>query len=141
MGDDCEFPKSVLLDMGNGKYSTIRIEYPWAPQCCSNCKLFGHNLVHCRIMKGQNSKPDTTNSGNSANEVGEKVIMANERKASQDTGASSRKDSLDVTLDNATDSVVDSIVGCMCATNLTVTCTGEVTSTTTGVDDHPQVTR
>ena len=32
VGVDCEFPKSVLLDMGNGKYSTIRIEYPWAPQ-------------------------------------------------------------------------------------------------------------
>ena len=28
VGVDCEFPKSVLLDRGNGKFSTIRIEYP-----------------------------------------------------------------------------------------------------------------
>ena len=47
VGVDCEFPKSVLLDRGNGSYSTIRIEYPWTPQCCSECKLFGHNLLNC----------------------------------------------------------------------------------------------
>ena len=33
VGVDCEFPTSVLLDRGNGNYSTIKIEYPWAPQC------------------------------------------------------------------------------------------------------------
>ena len=52
VGVDCEFPKSVLLEMGNGKCTTIRIEYPWVPQCCSNCKLFGHNLAHCHVIKG-----------------------------------------------------------------------------------------
>ena len=31
VGVECQFPKSMLLDMGNGKYSTISIEYPWAP--------------------------------------------------------------------------------------------------------------
>ena len=45
--------KSVLLDMGNGKFSTIKIEYPWAPQCCFNCKFFGHNLAQCHTMKEQ----------------------------------------------------------------------------------------
>ena len=28
VGVDCEFPKSLLLDLGNDKYSKIRIEYP-----------------------------------------------------------------------------------------------------------------
>ena len=28
VGVDCKFPSSFLLDMDNGKYSTIRIEYP-----------------------------------------------------------------------------------------------------------------
>ena len=74
MGVDCEFPKSILLDMGNGKYSTIRIEYPWAPQCCSNCKLFGHNLAHCHLMKKQVY---------SAKETGEGDIMDEERRATQ----------------------------------------------------------
>ena len=139
MGVDCEFPKFVLLDRGNGKYSTIRIEYPWAPQCCSNYKLFGHNLVHCHILKGQNGKHDTTKYGNSVNEDGEEVIMADARKASLDTGAGSRKDSTGVTLDNATDSVVDSIADCRGATKLTITCTGEVNGANTGVDDHPKL--
>ena len=125
VGVECEFPKSVLLDMGNDKYSTIRIEYPWAPQYCSNCKLFGHNLVHCHVMEGQNSKTATTNSGNSANEAGEGVL-ADDRKDPQDTRDGSRKESTSDTLDNATDSVVDSIVECRGATKLTVTCTDKV---------------
>ena len=139
VGVDCEFPKSILLDMGNGKYSTIRIEYPWAPQCCSNCKLFGYNLVHYHIVKGQNSKHDTTKSGNSVNEDGEEIIMAYARKASLVMGAGSRKDSTGVTLVNATDSVVDSIADGRGATKLTVTCTGEVNGANTGVDDHPKL--
>ena len=79
VGVECEFPKSVLLDMGNGKYSTIRIEYPWAPHCCTNCKLFGHNLVNCHVMKVQNSNTATTNSGNSANEAGEEVLAVSRK--------------------------------------------------------------
>ena len=41
------FPNSALLDLGNGKYSTIRIEYPWVPQKCDHCKIFGHSHVKC----------------------------------------------------------------------------------------------
>ena len=46
VGVECDFPKSVLLDMGNDKYTKIRIEYPWAPhnvapQCCS---VFGFSF-------------------------------------------------------------------------------------------------
>ena len=64
VGVDCEFPKSVLLDRGNGSYSTIRIEYHWAPQCCSECKLFGHNLVHCQAKKNPSSSMISINHGN-----------------------------------------------------------------------------
>ena len=55
VGVDCEFPTSVLLDRGNGNYSTIKVEYAWAPQCCTECKLFGHNLINCPVKKGPSS--------------------------------------------------------------------------------------
>ena len=48
---NCTFPKSALLDLGNGKYSTIRIEYPWVPQNCAHCKIFGHSQVKCKGVK------------------------------------------------------------------------------------------
>ena len=48
---NCTFPKSALLDLGNGKYSTIRIEYPWVPQNCTHCKIFGHSHVKRQGMK------------------------------------------------------------------------------------------
>ena len=73
------------------------------------------------------------------NEAGEEVIMADARKDSQDTGDGSRKDSPGVTLVNATDSVVDSIVDCRGVTKLILTCTGEVNGATTGVEDHPKL--
>ena len=98
------------FDMGSGKYSTIRIEYPWTPQCCSNCKLFGHNLAYCHVMKEHNSKSDTTKSGNSVKEDGKEVSMADERKASQDKGVESRKDLLGDMGVDVTDNIVDGIV-------------------------------
>ena len=69
VGVDCEFPTSVLLDRGNGNYSTIKVEYPWAPQCCTECKLFGHNLVNCPVKKGPSNGQASTISGNSKHEV------------------------------------------------------------------------
>ena len=85
VGVDCEFPKSVLLDRGNGSYSTIRIEYPWVPQRCSECKLFGHNLLNCEAKKTPssgmfstipvNSKHEVVN-GMEVDEVGEGLKMA-----------------------------------------------------------------
>ena len=71
VGVDCEFPKSVLLDMGNGKFSTIKIEYPWVPQCCSNCKLFGNNLAQCHILKEQ-----ITKAGYSVKEARKEAIIS-----------------------------------------------------------------
>ena len=48
---NCTFPKVALLDLGNGKYSSIRIEYPWVPQSCSHCKIFGHSQLKCQVVK------------------------------------------------------------------------------------------
>ena len=55
--------------------------------------------------------------GNKANEAGEGVL-ADDRKDPQDMGDSSRKESTSDTLDNAADSVVDSIVECKGATKI-----------------------
>ena len=48
---NCEFPRSALLDLGNGEFSTIRIEYPWVPQNFSHCKIFGHSRLKCHVVK------------------------------------------------------------------------------------------
>ena len=53
---NCEFPKSALLDLGNGKYSTIIIEYPWVPQNCSHCKIFGHSRLKCHVVKDMDTR-------------------------------------------------------------------------------------
>ena len=53
---NCEFPKSALLDLGNGKYSNLRIEYPWVPQKCSHCKIFGHSRLKCHVVEGMGSE-------------------------------------------------------------------------------------
>ena len=56
---NCTFPKSALLDLGNGKYSTIRIEYPWVPQNCAHCKIFGHSQVKCKGVKEKVNSGET----------------------------------------------------------------------------------
>ena len=60
MDVNCTFPKSALLDMGNGKYTTIRIEYPWVPQNCTHCKIFGHSLAKCQGVKDMVDTGKTT---------------------------------------------------------------------------------
>ena len=60
---NCTFPKSALLNLRNGKYSTIRIEYPWVPQNCAHCKIFGHSRLKCQAVKevvdsGKTTCPD-----------------------------------------------------------------------------------
>ena len=57
---NCTFPKSALLDLGNGKYSTIRIEYPWVPQKCAQCKIFGHSPEKCQGVKERVDSRKTT---------------------------------------------------------------------------------
>ena len=54
-----KLPKTASLNSGNGKYTTIRIEYPWLPQNCSNCQVFGHKLSQCHVSKA----PPTSMSG------------------------------------------------------------------------------
>ena len=57
---NCTFPKTALLDLGNGKYSTIRIEYPWVPQNCTHCKIFGHSHAKCQGAKDMGDTGKTT---------------------------------------------------------------------------------
>ena len=137
VGVDCEFPKSLLLDLGNGKYSKIRIEYPWAPQCCSNCKLFGHNVVNCHAMKRPSCKAGSINPGNNENVAGEEG-SAGARKDPPDTGEGSRKESTGDTLVNAADRVVNSIVECRGAIEPTVTYADEVIRLANEVN-HPKL--
>ena len=109
VGVDCEFPKSVLLDLGNDKYSNNRIEYPRAPQCCPNCKLFGHSQVNCHAMKGPSCISVTINPEENVNMAGEDD-SAGARKVPLDMGEGSRKESTGDTLNNAGDSVACSIL-------------------------------
>ena len=46
-----KFPKTTRLNLGNGKYTTIRIEYPWVPHNCSHCQVFGHKISQCPVSK------------------------------------------------------------------------------------------
>ena len=57
---NCTFPNYALLDLENGKYSTIRIEYPWVPQKCAHCKIFGHSQVKCQGRKEMADSGKTT---------------------------------------------------------------------------------
>ena len=135
VGVDCEFPKSILLDLGNGKYSTIRIEYPWAPQCCSNCKLFGHTLAQCLSIKKQVYKvKETVEEDRMAEE--RRDIMVEERRATQDTGVDFVKDPPGVMDVDTSGNVVDSID----KNRGTVKCgSGEVNETITGIVVHPKL--
>ena len=138
MGVECVYPKSVLLDMGNGKYSTIRIEYPWVPQCCSNCKRFGYNLVNCHASKEPSSIFVTINSGKSEIETGKKAL-ASDRKDQQDTGEGLRNEAKGDNLDNAAYNVVNSIVECTGTVKPTGTNTDEVIRLANDVVNHPKV--
>ena len=40
-----KFPKTARLNLGNGRYTTIRIEYPWVPHNCSHCQVFGTKIA------------------------------------------------------------------------------------------------
>ena len=91
VGVDCEFPKSLLLDRGNGNFSTIRIEYPWDPQCCLVCKRFGHNLENCQDQKSPNSRMVSTNPGNNVF-VAKDEMVAGDKKDTNDAGDSKKSE-------------------------------------------------
>ena len=48
---NCDFPKSALLNLGNDKYTTVIIEYPWVHHSYSHCKVYGHKTIRCPISK------------------------------------------------------------------------------------------
>ena len=94
VGVDCEFPKSVLLDKGDGNFSTIRVEYPWAPQCCPICKRFGHNRDNCQGQKGSTNRLVYTmaqagNTGNSAS-MAQAEMVAGDKEDTNEAGDSKK---------------------------------------------------
>ncbi|KAF7124111.1 hypothetical protein RHSIM_Rhsim12G0084200 [Rhododendron simsii] len=46
---DCfsTLPDSFDLKYANGDVVVIRIQYPWRPQVCTDCKVFGHGTTNC----------------------------------------------------------------------------------------------
>ena len=66
---NCDFPKSALLKLGNDKYTTVRIEYPWVPHSYSHCKIYGHKTIHCPISKATNTKEASSGSNTSEGNV------------------------------------------------------------------------
>ena len=91
VGVDCEFPKSVLLDKGDGNFSTIRVEYPWAPQCCPICKRFGHNRDNCQGQKGSSSRLAYTITGNSAS-MAQAEMVAGDKEDTSEAGESKKSE-------------------------------------------------
>ena len=116
---NCDFPKSALLSFGNDKYITVRIEYPWVPHSCSQCKVYGHKATHCPIFKAMNAKAASEGSNISAGKVGESgkssgknevagASLQREFKQNKDPAGNQKdpdKDSLE-----GVDSIIESII-------------------------------
>ena len=106
-----EFPKSALLNLGNEKYTTIRIEYPWVPHSFSHCQVFGHKILHCSFFKATNTKPVPDNSNPSGSKGSR---HANGEEAIVDSRARHHKVSNPIKdLNEGVDSVIDSIRDCL----------------------------
>ena len=105
-----EFPKAALLNLGNGKYTTVRIEYPWVPHSCSHCKVFGHKILHCPFSKARSTKPVP----DSSNPYGNKGARhGNGEEEIADSRIGHHKVSKPIKeLNEGVDSVIDSIRDC-----------------------------
>ena len=70
-----KFPTAARLNLGNGKCTTIRIEYPWVPHNCSHGQVFGHKGSQCPFSKAppvpKSGKPSGSKIASHGN--GEKV--------------------------------------------------------------------
>jgi hypothetical protein len=44
---DSEFPREIELDVDKEKQVVVAVEYPWVPDKCTNCKVFGHLSYAC----------------------------------------------------------------------------------------------
>ena len=102
-----KFPKAARLNLGNGKCTTIRIEYPWVPHNCSHCQVFGHKVSKFPLSKTPSvlecGMPSASKIGGHGN--GEKV---NAKSSSEIPIAAT----LGKELRDGVDSVVDSIGAC-----------------------------
>ena len=105
-----EFPKAALLNLGNTKYTTVRIEYPWVPHSCSHCQVFGHKILHYPFSKATNSNP-VPDSSNPSSSKG--VRHGNGEEEIADFRAGHQKVYNPVKeLNEGVDSVIDSIRDC-----------------------------
>ena len=105
-----EFPKSALLNLGNDKYTTVRIEYPWVPHSCSHCQVLGHKILHYPFSMAMNTKsvPDSSNPSGSKG-----ARHANGEEAIVVSRAVHHKVSNSVNeLNEGVNSVIDSIRDC-----------------------------
>ena len=102
-----EFPKATLLNLGNKIYTTIRIEYPWAPHSCSHYQVFGHKILHYPFYKATNTK-SVPNSSNPSGSKGDR--HGNGEKVTSDPRTRHHKVSNPgKELNEGVDSVIDSI--------------------------------
>ena len=44
-----EIPRFIEVKMQNGSIMAIKVEVPWRPQKCSQCKIFGHMDKNCPV--------------------------------------------------------------------------------------------
>ncbi|PIA27837.1 hypothetical protein AQUCO_07500031v1, partial [Aquilegia coerulea] len=44
---DTKYPTTLKFNLGEGKTTTIGVEYAWKPQCCVKCNVFGHLTRNC----------------------------------------------------------------------------------------------
>ena len=40
-------PSSFVINLGYGEPCEIRVELPWKPETCEECKIFGHTRKSC----------------------------------------------------------------------------------------------
>ena len=93
--------------MGNDKYTTIRIEYPWASHSCSHCQVFGHIILHYPFSKATNTKsvPNSSNpSGSKGSRHGNGEEVTSDPRTRHHKVSNPGKE-----LNEGVDSVIDSI--------------------------------
>ncbi|XVF56970.1 hypothetical protein PTKIN_Ptkin06aG0164300 [Pterospermum kingtungense] len=42
-----EIPKTINVEMREGRVIQVKVDIPWYPQRCQHCKIFGHNTKSC----------------------------------------------------------------------------------------------
>lgn len=83
---DCSspLPDSFDLKYANGDVEVIRIQYPWKPQVCSLCQVFGHGDANCPLkvkeMAKETKKATGTNGKNGVVDTNTWQVVGSLRK-------------------------------------------------------------